>query len=89
MKAFTTSTTIRATPERIWSILIDAPNYPQGDPWVERIEGMVGPGQRIKAFTKLSPGRAFPVVGNGVRAERATDLEWRDTVWIVQGRAQL
>jgi hypothetical protein len=40
---------------------------------VERIEGTIGPGQRFKAFTKLSPGRPFPVtVTEFVPNERMT-----------------
>ena len=31
------------------------------DPYCERIEGRPAPGATIRAFTKLAPGRAFPV----------------------------
>lgn len=61
MKTFQAATTITASPESIWSILTDAPNYPSWDPYAQRIEGRIAPGERIKAFTTLSPGRAFPV----------------------------
>ena len=27
---------------------------------IDRIEGNIAPGEKIKVFTKLSPGRAFP-----------------------------
>ena len=57
---FSATTTIEASPETIWAILIDAPGYPQWDPGVERIEGRIALGEKIKAFTKLTPGRAFP-----------------------------
>lgn len=57
---FSASTTINATPETIWAILTDAPRYPEWDPVVDRIEGRIAPGEKIKAYTKLSPGRAFP-----------------------------
>ncbi|GIK36829.1 MAG: hypothetical protein BroJett011_06620 [Chloroflexota bacterium] len=61
MKIFTASTNIKASPEAIWKILTDAPNYPAWDPSADRIEGTIGPGERITAYTKLSPNRAFPV----------------------------
>lgn len=61
MKEFIASTTIKASPETIWAILTDAPGYPEWDPNVDRIEGRIAPGEKITAFTKLSPGRAFPV----------------------------
>ena len=60
MKEYHATTTIEATPETIWSILTDAPNYPQWDPVVDRIKGRIAPGEKIVAFTKLSPGQAFP-----------------------------
>jgi hypothetical protein len=61
MKAFRASTIIAASPDAIWAILTDASRYPEWDPGVERIEGQIAPGERITAYTKLSPGRAFPV----------------------------
>lgn len=61
MRVFSASTTIEASPDSIWEILTDAPRYPEWDPGVDRIEGRITPGEKITAFTKLSPGRAFPV----------------------------
>lgn len=60
MKVFSVTQSIRATPETLWTILTDAPQYPAWDPNMDRIEGRIAPGERIKVFTKLSPGRAFP-----------------------------
>ncbi|MEZ4869739.1 MAG: SRPBCC domain-containing protein [Caldilineaceae bacterium] len=61
MKEFSATTTIHASPETIWAILTDAPSYPEWDPYAERIEGRIAAGETIKAYTKLSLGRAFPV----------------------------
>ena len=61
MKVYSATTNINASPETIWAILTDAPNYPAWDPTVIRIEGTIAPGERITAYTKLSPDRAFPV----------------------------
>ena len=57
---FSASTTIAAAPEAIWAILTDAARYPEWDPGVDRIEGRIAPGEKVTAYTKLSPGRAFP-----------------------------
>lgn len=62
MKEFRASTTIKAAPETIWAILTDGAAYPQWEPNTERIEGRIGPGEKLTAFSKLSPGRAFPVM---------------------------
>jgi hypothetical protein len=73
VKEFTATTTIQASPERIFEILTDASAYPQFDPSCERIEGTIAPGETIKAWSKLSPGRAFPAkVTEIVPGERMT-----------------
>ena len=59
MKTFSATTNIKASPETIWGILTDAPNYPAWDPGVDRIEGTIAPDEQITAYTKLSPNRAF------------------------------
>lgn len=61
MKEYSATTMIKASPETIWQILTDAPDYPEWDPNIDRIEGRIAPGEQITAYTKLSPGRAFPV----------------------------
>jgi len=59
MKKFSATTTIHAKPERIWSILADAKRYPSWNT-TDRVEGYMRPGEKIKRYVKLSPGRAFP-----------------------------
>jgi hypothetical protein len=61
VKVYSATTTIEAPPEKIWTLLTNAAGYPEWDPGVDRIEGRIAPGEKITAFTKLSPGRAFPV----------------------------
>ncbi len=60
MKSFEATTMIQASPEMIWQILTDAKGYPKWDPNMVRLEGTVALGQKIKAYTTLDPGRAFP-----------------------------
>lgn len=61
MKTYRVTTSIRATPEAIWNILTDGPAYPSWNPTVDRIEGRIAPGERVKVHAKVSPGRAFAV----------------------------
>ncbi len=61
MKEYKARTTIHESPEKVWAILTDVAAWPQWDPFCDKIEGRVALGEKIKAFTKLSPGRAFPV----------------------------
>jgi hypothetical protein len=61
MKFYESSAVIDASPETIWSILTDAPKLSEWDSGIDRVEGRIAPGQTIKVYSKVSPGRAFPV----------------------------
>lgn len=61
MLEYQATTTIDAPAATVWAVLLDTAKWPQWDPSCEKIEGEVALGNKIKAFTKLSPGRAFPV----------------------------
>jgi len=61
VKTYRTSISIHAEPAAIWAILTDAERYPEWNNTVERVEGTIAPGERIKVHAKISPGRAFPV----------------------------
>jgi hypothetical protein len=60
MKYFSASSNIKASKETIWKLLTDAPNYPTWDPGVIRIEGKIAPGEKLTAYSKINPARAFP-----------------------------
>ena len=61
MKSFAVSTIIRATPEAVWAVLADGAKWTTWNPTIEKVEGVIAPGGKLKVYTKLSPGRAFPV----------------------------
>jgi hypothetical protein len=61
VKFYEASSTISAKPDAIWGILTDGANYAHWDSGVERVEGRIAPGETIKVFVKVNPGRAFPV----------------------------
>jgi hypothetical protein len=75
MKAFEASATIQATPERIWEILADTPGYPDWDSGVVRIEGTLRPGEKIKVFSELNPGRGFPIKVTEITPPRS--MTWK------------
>src|SRR5713226_10012668 len=60
MFSYSATTIINASPDAIWRILTDGPGYPKWDPGVVRIEGSIASGNRVTAFTKRDPKRAFP-----------------------------
>lgn len=61
MESYDVSVSIAAPPETIWAILADASGYTGWDSGVERVEGAIGLGRKIKVYSKMNPGRAFPV----------------------------
>jgi hypothetical protein len=58
MRSYDASATIQASPEAIWAILTDAPGYQAWDSGVERVEGTIAPGEKIKVVSR--PTRAAP-----------------------------
>lgn len=60
MKKYSASIVIRASVEKVWSILNDANNYPTWDLSMDHIKGKLALGETVKFFTKLS-AQAFPV----------------------------
>jgi hypothetical protein len=61
MKSYDAAATIDAPPEAVWSILTDAPAYAQWDSGVQKVDGRIAPGEKIKVVSEANPGRAFPV----------------------------
>jgi hypothetical protein len=61
MRVTETKTLIRASRETIWDLLVDLPSWPSWNTTVDKTEGTVALGKKVKIFVKLSPGRAFPV----------------------------
>ena len=61
VKSFEASSTIAAPAEAVWSILTDGAGYPNWDSGIDRVEGKIAPGETIKLYVKVNPGRAFPV----------------------------
>jgi hypothetical protein len=75
MKSFATKTTIKATPDKIWSILTDAPGYPGWNPTVTKVDGRIALGERVTLHVTVNPGRAFPVTV--ATMEPASRMVWR------------
>jgi hypothetical protein len=61
MKAYEAMSTIAASPQAVWAILTDASSYAEWDSGVQRVEGRIAPGERIKVVSEANPGRAFPL----------------------------
>ena len=74
MRSFETSTTIDASPERVWGVLGDTSSWPDWDSGVVRVEGELERGRRIKVVSELNPKRAYPV--KVAELEPARGMTW-------------
>jgi hypothetical protein len=74
MESFETSTTIEASPERVWEVLSDTSSWPDWDSGVVRVEGELERGSRIKVVSEVNPKRAYPV--KVAELEPARGMKW-------------
>lgn len=68
--------TIRARPERIWSLLTDIPNYTRWNSTLTSIEGSTELGEVVRMRVPEAPGRVFKV--KVVEHEANRRMVWRD-----------
>ena len=69
MRFFEIRRTIAASPEKIWAILTDPARIGQGF-GLQKIEGQIALGARIKIWSEAAPGRAFALRVTGLSAPR-------------------
>ena len=50
---------IAASPQRIWSILMDFSAYPEWNPFIRSLSGDVTPGQLLRASIQLPGAKAM------------------------------
>lgn len=70
MKRFHTAIHIHAPREKIWEILTNTAAWPIWNTTVERVEGRAAQGEAVTVYSKLNPGRAFPVKVSEFEAPR-------------------
>lgn len=61
MEHYEAAAEIQAAGDRVWEVLLDGAAYPSWDSGVDKVEGDVADGGKIKVHAAVSPGRAFPV----------------------------
>jgi hypothetical protein len=67
---------IKAGPERIWSILTDAPGYSQWNSTIQSMEGPMTSGEKIKLRSTVDPSRTFSPTVSEVVPEKK--MVWQD-----------
>ena len=53
--------TIDARADEVWAVLADVGSYADWENGVERVEGRLALGEKLKVFSELNPGRGYPV----------------------------
>ena len=61
MKFYEVNETINADADRVWEVLKDVGAYPDWDSGVEKVEGRLAQGEKLKVYSELNPGRGYPV----------------------------
>ena len=74
MRSYDAAATIAAEPEKVWAILTDGPAYAEWDNGVTRLDGRIGPGEKLKITSEADPKRAHPV--RVTRFEPARAMTW-------------
>ena len=77
MHEIRTEIEIAATPERIWSILIDFIAYPQWNPFIRSIKGVVKTGERLTAFIQPTGGKGMTFRPTVLVALPNQEFRWR------------
>jgi uncharacterized protein YndB with AHSA1/START domain len=61
MRFYEAGSRIAASPDAVWSVLVDGGTWPRWDSGVERVDGRIASGETITIRSEAAPGRAFPV----------------------------
>ena len=61
MRYYEAASDIAASPESVWTVLVDGANWASWDSGVDAVEGKIAPGETITIRSRAAPGRAFPV----------------------------
>ncbi len=76
MTEYTSTASIRAAPEAIWAILTDGPGYANWNPEITRVDGKIGPSEKITAHVVLHGGKVQPVSVRVSACEPVRRMVW-------------
>ena len=76
MKEYTTTATIAASPEAVWSVLTDAAGYADWNPEIIGIDGQFAANARITARVRLGSGAVRSVPQRVTAFDPPTRMEW-------------
>ncbi|NTV10575.1 MAG: SRPBCC domain-containing protein, partial [Zoogloea sp.] len=76
MHEITSAIEIAATPERVWSVLLDFAAYPEWNPFIRSIEGEANEGSRLHVALQPPGGKSVRLRPTVVAVEPRRELRW-------------
>lgn len=77
MKEYITATTIAASQERVWAVLVDGKGYEEWNPEIIGVRGQISLGARIIAQVRLGDGAVRPVPQRVVEFQPPGRMTWQ------------
>ena len=77
MTQYTTTVEMGASPESVWEILTDGPGYANWNPEINRVDGKIALGEKVKAHIVLHGGKVQPVTVRVTELEPIHRMVWR------------
>lgn len=75
MFEFDVQRTIKAAPDRVWSVLVDGKMLASGPFGITRLEGEIVEGAKLKLWSSVAPNRAFPLTVTDFQPNRT--MTWK------------
>ncbi|MHB1281104.1 MAG: SRPBCC family protein [Acidithiobacillus sp.] len=76
MHQIVTEIDIAASPERVWSILMDFSAYPQWNPFIRSLSGVAKPGEKLRVTIQPEERRAMTFRPRVLTAIAQQELRW-------------
>ena len=73
MKFYEAERTIQAPAAKVWQVLTDSSSYTSWDSGIAKVEGRTEHDGKLKVYSSIDPGRAFPVK---VALEEGKRMTW-------------
>ncbi len=81
---YAVSTPIKASPEKIWAVLTDAPAYTSWNSTITSLKGKIAPGETLELKAKIAPAQTFEPEVSHFEAPRR--MVWESGSFIFHGR---
>lgn len=82
MPELRTEIIIDATPEKVWSLLMDFDNYPQWNPFIRSVQGPAKQGEKIRVTLRMENGKEMKFNPRVLRADENQRFEWLGHLFI-------